>query len=387
MDQLDKFAETVLVPEHTRGKSRRRNRAYQDLDNEIWGLRQRLARRKETTETAEVKELRRKLRRLPAGDPDDPGYRRLRYIRYADDHLLGFTGPKSEAEEVKQRLASFLRDELKLEMNQEKTLVTHARTGAARFLGYEVTVQHADDKISRGGRVNRGMRAANGKIGLRVPADVIKAKSAPYLKHGKPERLDFLRDRSDYEIVGLYGAQLRGIVQYYLLAADVWRLDRLRWVMLTSMLKTLAARHDSTVTKMASRHKAVIRTPHGPRRCFEARIERAGRKPLVARFGGIPLKRQRKAVIADYSITPFGPRRSGSELLKRLGRRYCELCGSSGQVHVHQVRKLADLAAAPGKPQPDWKQLMARMRRKTLVVCGPCHESIHGQKATGTPTH
>jgi len=387
MDRLDKFAEKALIPEHTRGTVRRKNRAYQDLDNEIWGLRQRLARRKEITETAEVKELRRKLRRLPAGDPDDPGYRRLRYIRYADDHLLGFTGPKSEAEEVKQRLASFLRDELKLEMNQEKTLVTHARTGAARFLGYEVTVQHADDKISRGGRVNRGMRATNGKIGLRVPADVNKAKSAPYLKHGKPWHLDFLRDRSDYDIVSLYGAQWRGIAQYYLLAADVWRLDRLRWVMLTSMLKTLAARHDSTVTKMASKYKTVVATPHGPRRCFEARIERNGRKPLVARFGGIPLKRQKKAVIADYLHTPFAPRRSGSELLKRLGHRYCELCGKSGQVQVHQVRKLADLTAAYGEPLPEWKQLMARMRRKTLVVCDSCHESIHGQKKTGTPAH
>jgi group II intron reverse transcriptase/maturase len=380
MDRLDKFAETVLIPEHTRGKARQRNPAYQEVDNAIWGLRQRLARRKENTESAEVKKLRTQLRRLPAGDPNDPGYRRLRYIRYADDHLLGFTGPKAEAEKVKQRLAEFLHDELKLEMNQEKTLITHARTGAARFLGYEVTVQHADSKISRGGRVNRGIRAVNGKIGLRVPTDVIKAKSAHYLKHGKPERLDFLRDRSDYDIVSLYGAQLRGIVQYYLLAVDVWRLDRLRWVMLTSMLKTLAARHDSTVTKMASKHKTVISTPHGPRRCFEARIERAGRKPLVARFGGIPLKRQKKAVIADYSITPFVPRRSGSELLKRLGHRYCELCGKSGQVQVHQVRKLADLTAAPGKPQPDWKQLMARMHRKTLITCGPCHESIHGQK-------
>jgi group II intron reverse transcriptase/maturase len=380
MDRLDKFAETALIPEHTRGKARRRNPAYQKTESAIWGTRQRLARRKENTESAEVKELRRKLRRLPVGDPGDPGYRRLRYIRYADDHLLGFTGPKAEAEQVKQQLAAFLRDELKLEMNQDKTLITHARTGAARFLGYQVTVQHADDRISRGGRLNRGMRAANGKIGLRVPLDVIKAKCAPYMKHGKPERLDFLRDRPDYDIVNIYGAQYRGIVQYYLLAGDAWRLDRLQWVMLTSMLKTLAARHDSTVTKMASRHKTAIATPYGPRRCFEARIEREGRKPLVARFGGIPLKRQKKAVITDGPTTLVTPRRSGSELLKRLGHRHCELCGKPGQVQVHQVRKLTVLTAAPGKPQPDWKQLMARMRRKTLIVCGPCHESIHGQR-------
>jgi len=386
MDRLDRFAETVLTPEYTRGKARRKNPAYREVENAIKRIRQRLAYWKEHTETAEVRNLRKRLRRLPSGDPLDPGFRRLRYIRYADDHLLGFTGPRSEAEQVKQRMATFLRDELGLELNQEKTLITHARTGAARFLGYEITTQQASEKISRGGRINRGMRAANGNIGLRVPLDVIRAKCAPYLQHGKPERLDFLRDRSDYDIVGIYGAQYRGIVQYYLPAGDVWRLDRLRTAMLTSMLKTLAARHDSTVTKMASKFKTTIPTPYGPRRCFEARIERNGRKPLVARFGGIPLKRQKKAVIIDFPTAPVAPRRSGSELLRRLGHRHCEICGNPGQVQVHQVRKLADLTAAPGQPQPAWAQLMAEMRRKTLIVCSHCHKSIHGRDTAATVT-
>ena len=191
MDRLDKFAEAVLIPEYTRGKARKKNPAYQKMENAIWSTRQRLARRKEHTETAEIRELRKQLRRLPVGDPSDPGYRRLRYVRYADDHLIGFTGPKSEAEDIKRRLASFLHDELRLELNQEKTLVTHARTGAARFLGYEVTVQHADEKVS-GGRIKRRI-PPNGKVGLRVPLDVIKAKSAPYSELGKPAHLGHLR--------------------------------------------------------------------------------------------------------------------------------------------------------------------------------------------------
>lgn len=383
LDRLDKFVETVLIPEYTRGKARRKNPAYREIDNSIYRIRKRNAYRKEHTESAEVRELRRQLRRIPAGDPEDPGYRRLRYVRYADDHLLGFSGPKAEAEQIKQRLATFLRDDLKLELNQDKTLITHARTGAARFLGYEITVQHADEKISRGGRVNRGMRAVNGKIALRVPADVIKAKIAPYLKHGKPEHLGHLRDYDDYDIVSVYGAQYRGIVQYYLPASNVWSLDRLRWVMLTSMLKTLAARHDSTVTKMASKYKTVTRTPYGPRRCFEARREREGRKPLVARFGGIPLTRQAKAVITDLPTAPVAPRRPGSQLQSRLRRRLCELCGSRAPVQVHQVRKLAELARS-GEPQPEWAQLMIRMRRKTLIVCPPCHEHIHTGKSVAS---
>jgi group II intron reverse transcriptase/maturase len=380
LDRLDQFAEKVLIPEYTRGRARRRNPAYQMVDNEIKRIRQWNARGKEHTESDDVRELRKQLRRLPAGDPRDPGYRRLRYIRYADDHLLGFTGPRAEAEQIRQRLARFLREDLKLELNQDKTLITHARTSAARFLGYEITVQHANGKISRGGRINRGSRATNGKISLRVPLTVIKASCAPYLVHGKPAHQPHLKDLSDPDIVALFGAQYRGIVQYYLLASDVWRLDRLKRVMLTSMLKTLAARHRSTVTKMARKHMATIATPHGPRRCFEARTQRAGRKPLAARFGGIPLKRQRKAVIDDRPAVPL-TRPRGSQLINRLRAGWCELGEHPASVQVHQVRKLADLAAA-GQPPPPWAQLMARKRRKTLVVCPSCHDTIHaGQPA------
>jgi group II intron reverse transcriptase/maturase len=383
LDRLDRFVETVLIPEYTRGKVRARNPAYQKIDNAIGNTRQRHAHRKEHTETTEVRELRKQLRRLPVGDPHDPGYRRLRYIRYADDHLLGFIGPKAEAEQIKQRLAQFLRDDLKLELSEDKTLITHARTGAARFLGYEITVQHADRKVSRGGRINRGMRATNGKIRLRVPTSVIKAKCAPYLKRGHPATQAHLKNLTDFDIIGRFGAEYRGIVQYYLPAGDVWRFDRLRWVMLTSMLKTLANKHRSSVTTMANKYKTTVTTPHGPRRCFEASIERAGRKPLVARFGGIPLVRQKRAVLDDHPPAPL-TRKRGKQLIERLQTGRCELCGKRTTMQVHHIRKLAELATL-GPPQPAWAQLMAKMRRKTLIVCPHCHDHIHtGQPNTTT---
>jgi group II intron reverse transcriptase/maturase len=367
LDRLDKFVETVLIPEYTRGKLRRHNREYQKVQCA-------LAQARKRGDRAEARRLGKRLRCLPAGDPRDPGYRRLRYCRYADDHLLGFAGPRAEAEQIKQRLAQFLRDELKLELSQEKTLITHARTGAARFLGYEITVQHADRKLAR------GRRSVNGAIALRVPAPVVKAKCAPYLKLGKPEHRPERVSLDDHEIVSIYGAEYRGIVQYYLLAGDVWRLRRLHWVMLTSMLKTLAARHRSSVTAMARKHKATIATRYGPRRCFEARAERDGRKPLVARFGGIPLRQQRKAVLADRTAIP-GATRKGKELISRLCAGRCELCEQWAEVRVHQVRKLADLTK-PGQPQPAWARIMAKRRRKTLVVCAACHGTIHARQPT-----
>jgi hypothetical protein len=155
--------------------------------------------------------------------------------------------------------------------------------------------------------------------------------------------------------------------------------------MVTSMLKTLAGKHRSSVTKMADKYQAVIDTPHGSRVCFQASAERAGRPPLVVRFGGIPLRRQKKLVLHDRRPVPATGRRKGNELLMRLGKGRCELCEQRSEVRVHQVSKLADLTK-PGSPQPPWVQLMARMRRKTLIVCPACHDTIHNRHPANTLT-
>ena len=238
-------------------------------------------------------DLEKQLRSLPASDPMDPGYRRLKYTRYADDHILGFIGPKAEAEEIKAKLAKFLRETLGLELNQQKTLIAHARSRHARFLGYDITVQHSRDKIT-GGR-----RTVNGTIALRVPRDVIKAQIARYRRRGKPSHRPRLQNLDDYNIVRKYGAEYAGVVNYYLLARDVYRLTTLRWNAESSMLRTLARKHRSSVAKMAARHKAKIETSDGLRTCFEARKHREGKKDLVARFGGIILRQDRRAVIRD----------------------------------------------------------------------------------------
>jgi hypothetical protein len=125
---------------------------------------------------------------------------------------------------------------------------------------------------------------------------------------------------------------------------------------------------------MAARHKAKTDTPDGPRRCFEARKKREGKPDLVARFGGIPLKRDRRAVIRDPAPAPvLTPRK---ELVYRLRKRWCELCEHGATVAVHQVASLASLGK-PGPGQPAWAALMAKKRRKTLIVCADCHDHIH----------
>ncbi|MFL6118977.1 group II intron reverse transcriptase/maturase [Actinophytocola sp.] len=283
---------------------------------------------------------------MPSQDPDDPCYRRLRYVRYADDLLLGFIGPKAEAEAIKHQLRQFLREKLKLELSQEKTLITHARTDAARFLGYEITVQH-DNAV-----ITTRRRSINGGIRLRVPRAVIQAKCGLDMRRGQPAHRAWLMNEDDPTIINVYQAEYRGFVQYYLLAGDVHRLNRLHWVMQTSLLKTLAGKHKSNVAVMARRYRAKIDTPHGPRTCLQASIDRPGRKPLVARFGGIPLKRQARAVLTDRPLALVATRRP--QLVARLLAGRCELCGNTDRIQVHQVRKLADLATPGQRRRGRW---------------------------------
>lgn len=365
LHKLDDFVERVLIPQYTRGAYRRRSRAYGTLTAAIGRARAR-------GDREAVPLMRKQQRAIPSVDPDDPGYRRLRYIRYADDHLLGFSGPKAEAEKIKQRLATFLREDLKLELSADKTLITHARTRAARFLGYDITVQHNDTMTTR----NR--RSINGGVRLGVPTTVLDAKRAQYLQRNrKPLRRTGLMNDHPYTIIRTYGAEFRGFAQYYMLAADVARLYRLRWDMERSMCTTLAAKHRATPWAMRDRYKSTVDTPFGQRRCFEAQLARTGRPPLVARFGGFPLRRQKNAVLNDRFPNP---RRPGRQLIARLLTGACEVCGDTDGITVHHVRRLTDLKAPEHADAPRWAKLMSAKRRKTLIVCDRCHRCIHTRR-------
>ena len=368
LDRLDQYVEQRLLPEYNSGRRRRRNRAYEVAGNAI-------ARARRHRDRAEVHRLALARRQLPSQDPSDPDYRRLRYVRYCDDWLLGFAGPKHEAEEIKSKIAAFLHDQLKLELSQSKTLITHATSQAAHFLGYEIRAQHSDTKITR------HRRAVNGAIGLFVPKTVIRQRCALYMSKGRPAPRGALLHDEDFTIVAKYGAEYAGLVQYYLLAQDVFRLGRLRWTMETSMLKTLAGKHRSTVTKMARRYKTTIESPTGLRTVFQVSVERdRGRKPLVARFGGLPLRRADTAVLTDQRPVMASTRRN--ELIHRLLAGRCEICENTENLEVHHIRKLADLNR-PGRPdKPAWMHLMAMRRRKTLVICRRCHEAIHAGRPT-----
>ena len=369
LDRLDKFVENVLIPAHTSGIKRRKNLAWTRLQN-------RAAYHRTKGHHQLAQQLHKQMRQLPSVDPFDPDYRRLRYVRYADDFVLGFIGPKAEAEQVKQSLTIFLHDTLKLELSGDKTLITHATSQAARFLGYELVNQQANDNI-----YPDGQRRVNGRIGLRVPANVIEQHCHAYMRKGTPADRPVLIHDEDYSIVDRYQTEFRGVVQYYLMACNVSHLGKLQWVMEWSLAKTLANKHKTTCQQVFRRYKSTVHTRHGSRVCLQVvKAQSDGQRPKVARFGGIPLKRQRQPILKDRQ--PTRRRFERNELIKRLLAQQCELCGATENINVHHIRALHDLnVKGQGKKRP-WIQLMAARRRKTLVVCWTCHMDIHHGRYT-----
>ena len=358
LDRFDQYVERTLIPEYTRGETRRGNPAYRSLINKMRYI---------TMQGRQA--LRKQMRHLPALDPHDPSYRRLRYIRYADDWLLGYDGTHEEAEDIKRKVGAWLQEHLKLTLSEEKTLITHAVKGAARFLGYQIVNQQYNAHLYKGRR-----RSLNGTIGLRIPEDVIEKKCAQYQKRNKPTHRAKLLEDDDFSIVERYQQEYRGVVHYYLLAYNVGRLNKLRWIAEQSLMKTLASKHQTSVAAMYAKYKTKTQTPEGKAlNCLEVKRERKNKPPLVARFGGISLTRQPRAVLDDR---PYVHKVGRTEILKRLLADQCELCGSTENVEVHHIRKLADLKDTGGREVPVWKKIMAARRRKTLVVCHECHVNI-----------
>lgn len=346
----------------TRGDLRQLNMEYYRLNAKVGHLRRR-------GQYKEAKRVRQQASKLPSKNPNDLGYRRLRYVRYADDFLLGFCGPQAEAEDIKARIGEFLRETLKLELSQTKTLVTHARSEKARFLSYHIhTLQDNARRNVAGGRVN-------GAVGLEMPRDVTREKSQRYLKNGKSVHRIELLNNSDYDIIMQYQQEYRGIVEYYRLAYNLYHLGYLKHVMECSLTKTLARKYKITVRQVYKRYKTMLQTPNGPRKGLQVVVEREGKKPLTATWGGISLKRDLGATLNDAPRPYISYGRT--ELVQRLLADTCEICGSNENVQVHHIRAMRDLKKPGQKPKPLWAEIMIARNRKTLVVCRNCHQDIH----------
>lgn len=372
LHELDKYIEDELIPEYTRGKRKGTNVKYQYFSERIGK-----ARKRGDMETAA--KLEKERRQYPSQITHDTRFRRLRYCRYADDFILGFIGSKEEALEIKEKIKSFLRDKLRLEMNDSKTLITHAKTQAAKFLGYSISIYMANDKISL--RAGAYIRSINGGVRLGLPLGLSEEKAKAYQRNGKVVSESALVIDTIPHIIQTYRLRFQGLVQYYKYAVDLYRLSKLEGTMETALVKTLAHKLRISVSTVYKRFKSNKVVNEQNYKTLEFKVETAkGERSYY--WGAVPL-RVTKTIReelndnkGDFENFQYVEKRN--DLLIRLRANKCEVCGAETDCEVHHVRKLADLKKRwKGKSVPWWVTKMSALQRKTLIVCKPCHRKIH----------
>ena len=374
LDKLDKYVKEY-IRHFDMGTKRRPGKESNDLANERKRTVRKLKKIKDGTEkaalVARLKAIEQERAAFPSGDEMDGSYRRLKYIRYADDFILGVIGSKEDALRIKEDIKSFLSESLALELSEEKTLITH--TGkSAKFLGYEITVTRNNHQ--RRDVQGRLRRTYGKRVRLNVSMATLRDKLLEYgameikLRNGKevwkPKCRSGLIFNDDLEILDRYNRETVGFCNYYLIANNCVVLHNFRYIMEYSMYKTFAGKYRSTVRKINKKYRR--------NKLFTVKYEQKG--VIKSRtFYKTSFKRRTTAFNGSCDIEPYSIADvSRTNLTDRLKAEKCELCGATGKLIMHHVRNLKDL-----KGKESWKRLMSARKRKTIALCPSCHRLRH----------
>ena len=374
LDKLDKYVKEY-IRHFDMGTKRRPGKESNDLANERKRTVRKLKKIKDGTEkaalVARLKAIEQERAAFPSGDEMDGSYRRLKYIRYADDFILGVIGSKEDALRIKEDIKSFLSESLALELSEEKTLITH--TGkSAKFLGYEITVTRNNHQ--RRDVQGRLRRTYGKRVRLNVSMATLRDKLLEYgameikLRNGKeiwkPKCRSGLIFNDDLEILDRYNRETVGFCNYYLIANNCVVLHNFRYIMEYSMYKTFAGKYRSTVRKINKKYRL--------NKLFTVKYEQKG--VIKSRtFYKTSFKRRTTAFNGSCDIEPYSiADMSRTNLTDRLKAEKCELCGATGKLIMHHVRNLKDL-----KGKESWKRLMSARKRKTIALCPSCHRLRH----------
>ena len=374
LDKLDKYVKEY-IRHFDMGTKRRPGKESNDLANERKRTVRKLKKIKDGTEkaalVARLKAIEQERAAFPSGDEMDGSYRRLKYIRYADDFILGVIGSKEDALRIKEDIKSFLSESLALELSEEKTLITH--TGkSAKFLGYEITVTRNNHQ--RRDVQGRLRRTYGKRVRLNVSMATLRDKLLEYgameikLRNGKevwkPKCRSGLIFNDDLEILDRYNRETVGFCNYYLIANNYVVLHNFRYIMEYSMYKTFAGKYRSTVRKINKKYRL--------NKLFTVKYEQKG--VIKSRtFYKTSFKRRTTAFNGSCDIEPYSIADvSRTNLTDRLKAEKCELCGATGKLIMHHVRNLKDL-----KGKESWERLMSARKRKTIALCPSCHRLRH----------
>jgi group II intron reverse transcriptase/maturase len=374
LDKFDKYMK-MYADKFNKGERRKVSSEYRRLNNKKTRLAKKL---KSVTDESvragmitEIKETLAQTYVTPCHEPMDANYRRIQYVRYADDFLIGVIGSKSECQAIKADIKEFMTEQLGLELSDEKTLITNAKD-KAKFLGYEIFVRSKAfmHKDSRGVM----KRFGNGSVLLHVSMDTAKAKLLEYgalriAKEGnqdiwKPKPRGFMIGNKVEDIVAQYNTEIRGFYNYYAIANNISTIGHsFGYIMEYSMYKTIAQKLNLTMSQ------AKLKFLKDKKFIVPFTGKNGEVRYRIFYDGGFKRKEPFNGSIVDYiPNTAFVPKLS---LMERLKTGTCEICGKKGNLIMHHVRNLNQL-----KADSPWNAIMIKKRRKTLAICESCNEVI-----------
>ena len=374
LDKFDKYIKEYAA-KFRKGDRRSINPDYWRLNNKKNRLKQKLQKTSDEqmrkSYLYEIAQLSKQMLSIPHKDAMDADFRRLQYVRYADDFLISVIGSKSECETIKADITQFMREQLKLELSDEKTLITHAQD-KAKFLGYEIFIRKSDAvKRNKDGVLKRDF---NGAVVLTLNSAVIQKKLTEYnalevrnidgkdIWWSKPRR--YMTPMKPEDILAQYNAEIRGLYNYYSLAANVSKeCASFAFIMKMSMFKTLGWKLNTSARK--------VRQKYQKDKDFVIPYNDAKGKQKYRVFYNEGFKKRNAQFDVDYDKLPQTMYVPYPSLVERLKDGRCELCGKDGKVVMHHVRTLTKL-----KDNNEWEKLMLQRHRKTLVVCEDCNSMI-----------
>lgn len=327
--------------------------------------------------TEEIREIDREKLTIPYSDPFDTSFKRLQYVRYADDFLVGVIGSKEDAIAIKEQVKTFVADTLMLELSDEKTLITHSEK-RARFLGYDIYVRRSSaTKKDKAGRLCRHL---NGTVCLEMPTELMRKKLLEYgamtiektvygKDNWKAKARYYLKDNDDLEILDQYNSEIRGFRNYYRIANNAAHASSFGYIMQYSMFKTFATKYRTTMRRVIGKLRIG--------KNFGVRFADKKGKTKTRLFynEGFARKPLQKNAVVDV-IPKTAMYSSETSLMARLSARQCELCGKTDcEIEIHHIRKLKDL-----KGKSYWERFMIARNRKTLALCLDCHKKLHSGK-------
>ena len=374
LDKFDKYIKEYAA-KFRKGDRRSINPDYWRLNNKKNRLKQKLQKTSDEqmrkSYLYEIAQLSKQMLSIPHKDAMDADFRRLQYVRYADDFLISVIGSKSECETIKADITQFMREQLKLELSDEKTLITHAQD-KAKFLGYEIFIRKSDAvKRNKDGVLKRDF---NGAVVLTLNSAVIQKKLTEYnalevrnidgkdIWWSKPRR--YMTPMKPEDILAQYNAEIRGLYNYYSLATNVSKeCASFAFIMKMSMFKTLGWKLNTSARK--------VRQKYQKDKDFVIPYNDAKGKQKYRVFYNEGFKKRNAQFDVDYDKLPQTTYVPYPSLVERLKDGRCELCGKEGKVVMHHVRTLTKL-----KGNNEWEKLMLKRHRKTLVVCEDCNSMI-----------